>query len=649
MFDLNFKEVHIIAEIGINHNGSLEHAKELIKAAKEAGANSVKVQVRNLEEIYTKSVLNDPLKAEHGTQYLLHELQKAHLTYDDVKELQDYAKEINVTFFATPFDNKSADFLNELGCEIFKIGSPDFTNLPLITKVCSFNKPIILSTGMSTEEEIRTVVSYLKENRANFALLHCNSTYPASFQDINLNYIPELKRISGTTVGYSGHERGFAPTLAAISQGAMIIERHITKNIDSDGPDHSSSLSIDEFHQMTKAVRQVEQSLGVMKKIYNQGEQNNRLSLAKSLVFSKDFPKGHTLQVSDLISKTPAKGLSPLELGNFIGKTLNEDVLEDSYIFYHQLSENKKEATKTSFDIPKTWGIVGRLNDFRDFLDLKPDLVEIHLTWRDLVDFKPEKFNLTGDKFSQDLVVHAPEYYHDELIDFTSSDSNIVEMSLDMLQKTFNLAKDLSPSFTGVNQNIGPRVVVHPGGHFKELPKNVPKDLQYSSLEKNLSSLNSEGLRVLVENMPPFPWYFGGQWYNTVFLDPGEISQFANNMGWGVCYDLSHAQLYCNSANITLKEFTKKIKGHIHYLHISDGMGTTQEGLQLGHGDMDFDHLFEILNELDVGFIPEIWQGHLNNGQGFKEALVKIEDLLKNKMSGKSCFLNHVHDENCGG
>lgn len=636
------EQTYIIAEIGLNHNGVLDSAKSLIDAAVDSGVNAVKFQVRSLADIYTKKVLLDPLKAEHGTQYLLSEIKKAFLTFEDVAELHAYTtkKHPQVDFFATPFDIRSAEFLNTLNLNLFKLGSPDFSNLPLIRKIASFKKPLLLSTGMSTEPEILKVVSYLRSLNVDFALLHCNSTYPASIQDINIRYIERLKEISERVVGYSGHEQGYIPTLAAVSTGAKIIERHITFDRDSNGPDHRASLLPQDFKAMVEAIREVEISLGVKEKLVNQGESNNRLSLAKSLVYAKAFKAGTILTDEDLLAKTPAKGISPLELENFIGKELQMDVAEEDYVSDQDF---QKKGESETYDIPRTWGIVGRLNDFEEFLDLKPDLVEIHLTWRDLVDFKIDRFQLENKKFKQDLVVHAPEYYLDKLIDFSTTEKEVADLSVEMLSRTFDLARKLSNHFEGVNHDIGPRIIVHPGGHFKT-PTTSNKGEQYRLLQKNLSQMDTTGLRVLVENMPPYPWYFGGQWYNTIFLDPGEISQFAKSIGWGVCYDLSHAQLYCNHANIKLSDFTAKIFDNISYLHVSDAAGTTQEGLQLGEGVMDYNHLFEIFKKLDVGFIPEIWKGHLNKGEGFKKALTFIEDLLK-KNSGSSCMaMGHAHD-----
>ena len=632
---LSSTQVYVIAEIGINHNGDLQVAKNLIDEAVKAGVDAVKFQVRCLEEIYTKKVLADPLKAEQGTQYLLDQIKKAFLTFDQIKELHEYTKKKHtVDFFATPFDSKSADFLNSLGVELFKLGSPDFTNLPLIKKVIAYGKPLILSTGMANEEEIKTVIDFLDSKKANFYLLHCNSTYPASIQDINLKYLSRLKELTKDRFGYSGHEQGFAPSLAAVALGAHIIERHITYDRNSSGPDHRASLLPSEFADMISAIREIESALGICEKVVNQGESNNKLALAKSLVYSKDFPVGHVITEDDLIAKTPAKGLSPLLLPEFIGRPLTVGVSEEDFV---SKDDFEKRAEDHEFKIPNTWGIVGRLNDFDEFLSLRPDLVEIHLTWRDLVDFDLSKFKNKGNKYTQDLVVHAPEYFKDQLIDFTTGDAAVRDLSIEMLNRAFDLARGIADQFEGVDKNIGPRVVVHPGGHFKVHTDSNRTD-QYRALQKNLKVADSRGLRVLVENMPPFPWYFGGQWHNTIFLDPGEIAQFAKEMNWGVCYDLSHALLYCNHANIKIADFTKKIFDHISYLHISDAAGTTQEGLQLGEGNLDYEHLTEILGKLDVGFIPEIWQGHLNKGKGFTQALNFIEKLVK-KHSSASCTL----------
>jgi N-acetylneuraminate synthase len=313
-------------------------------------------------------------------------------------------------------------------------------------------------------------------------------------------------------------------------------------------------------------------------------------------------------------------------------------IAADDYLFPEQLASASEAGRSYRFD--KTWGIVGRLNDFRDFLELKPDLLEIHLTWRDLLEYRRP-----ADKFDQDLVVHAPEYFRDRLIDFASDDKEVTDYSLEMLQKTINLARDLAPQFRGMKDSRGPRIVVHPGGHFPKLVE-PNKTEQYRLLMKRLREVDSEGVRLLVENMPPRPWYFGGQWYNTIFMDGREIAQFASEMGWEICFDTSHAGLYCNFAGIPFADCTRSVLDHIAYLHISDARGITEEGLQIGQGNIDFEQFFTIVEKIDNGFIPEIWQGHLNHGQGFKDALGILERIFA-KVGGKSCSDPSCHDEAC--
>ena len=626
----SFNGVYVIAEIGINHNGDLGVAKQLITDAVQSGANAVKFQVRDLESIYTEAILLDPLKAEQGTQYLLDQLRKTLLSFEQVAELAAYARQYQVDFFATPFDKKSAAFLNDLGIELFKIGSPDFTNIPLIDFVVSFNKPLILSTGMATENEIDAVACALKSRNADFSLLHCSSTYPAAPTDINMRFMQKLKALSSRRYGYSGHEIGFTPTLAAVALGAQIIERHITFDRMAEGPDHRASLQPSEFMAMVDSIREVEKCLGVPEKRISQGELNNRLSLAKSLVAASDLQQGHILTEEDFHVRSPAKGISPLRLHELLGGILINPMKKGEYFSVSSVSNEFENQATEHYDIPKTWGIVGRLNDFRDYLDMRPDLVEIHMTWRDIDSYRPQQ-----ESFEQDLVVHAPEYYQDTLIDFSSEDPAITELSLVMLQKTIDIARDLNTNFTGQQDSRGPRVVVHPGGHFPN-KRETNKSDQYRLLMRNLKSINTEGVRILVENMPPFPWYFGGQWINTIFLDPGEIAQFAKEMNWGICYDTSHAQLYCSHAGISILDFTKKVLDHVHYLHLSDAKGVTHEGLQIGEGEIDFPQLFALLANINPGFIPEIWQGHLDKGRGFKEAMRRIETMLS-KSSGDSC------------
>ena len=627
--------VYVIAEVGINHDGDIAAAKQLIQSAAAAGVQGVKIQVRDLPSVYAADVLCDSKRAEQGTQYILSELRKSSLPPEQVAELFEFGRGFPVDFFATPFSSTSADLLQELGCPIFKIGSPELTNLPLIRQVAGYGKPMILSTGMCTEDEVRQVAGYLHEVGASFTLLHCNSTYPAAPDELHLRYLNELARVADCRVGYSGHEQGFVPTLAAVSLGATVIERHITFDTSAAGPDHSASLTAGQFAEMVDAIRIVERSLGGAVKHFGQGEQANRVTLAKSIVAARPIPAGAKVTTDMLTVRSPARGVSPLLMDRFIGQRTTRPLRQDEPVLFEDFRPAQNPVRRVS--IPRTWGIVGRLNDFEEFLDVRPDLVEVHLAWRDIEEYRTGGTRFMRDEYAQDLVVHAPEYYDDKLIDFTSEDPAVTEYSLEMLSTTFELSRSLASRFKGATHAEGPRVVVHPGGHFSK-PTEANRSEQYARLVSRLRSLDTSGVRVVMENMPPFPWYFGGQWFNTVFVDSREIAEFAGLMGWGICYDLSHAQLYCNHVGKPLADYTREILDHVAYLHISDARSVTEEGVQLGEGDLDLDHLFHILDRLDVGFIPEIWNGHLRHGAGMRQALRTIEELLDRKLAGRSHY-----------
>ncbi len=219
---------YIIAEIGINHNGKVRVAKELIDVAVESGANAVKFQKRDLNSIYKKEILENPNLESQGVEILIGVLKEVELEEEDYKEIIKYCEEKEITFLCTPWDKVSLDFLEKVNVPAYKIASADMTNFPLIKNVASTKKPIIISTGMSTLEEIEKTVDFIKKLNAQFVILHCNSTYPSHVEMLNLKMIPFLRERFNVPVGYSGHEISILPSLTAANLGAVIIERHIT-------------------------------------------------------------------------------------------------------------------------------------------------------------------------------------------------------------------------------------------------------------------------------------------------------------------------------------------------------------------------------------------------------------------------------------
>src|SRR3989344_60056 len=284
-----FSPVFVIAEIGINHNGDKQIAKKLIDVAVEAGADCAKFQMRDMESLYRNAGdANDP-SADLGAQYTLNLLSKFQLKTEEYYELFDYCKEKGIIPLCTPFDIKSVELLEAYGMPAYKTASADLTNHELLERIAKTGKPMVVSTGMSTEVEITDAITLLRRNGAQYALLHCNSTYPAPFKDINLKYIERLRELGGCVVGYSGHERGQNIALAAVSMGAQIIEKHITLDRDMEGNDHIVSLLPDELATLILGIREIEEAKGTnTPRTITQGERMNREVLGKSVVAACD-------------------------------------------------------------------------------------------------------------------------------------------------------------------------------------------------------------------------------------------------------------------------------------------------------------------------------------------------------------------------
>jgi N-acetylneuraminate synthase len=323
---------YIIGEIGINHNGKIDIAKKLIDTAVNAGANAVKFQKRSLNDLYRTEVLENPNIESQGFEILLDVLKKVELSDSDYREIIIYCNEKNITFLCTPWDIKSLDFLESLDVPAYKIASADLTNFLLIKHISETKKPILVSTGMSTIEEIEKTVNFLKEKNSNFLILHTNSTYPAPVDSLNLSLIPSLEQKFQIPVGYSGHEQGIIPSVTSAILGAVVIERHITLDKTMDGMDQSSSLEPSEFVQLIKFIREAENSIGNPIKKMTRGEILQKEVLGKSLVSSCNIEEGEIFTENNIEVKGPAKGLSPQYFYEILGKKSNRSIKKGSYL-----------------------------------------------------------------------------------------------------------------------------------------------------------------------------------------------------------------------------------------------------------------------------------------------------------------------------
>ncbi len=315
--------VFVIAEVGINHNGEIVLAKQLIDEAKKAGADAVKFQKRTTHEILTKEGLDKPYNSPNAfaPTYGAHR-DKLEFSREQYKELKKYAEEKEILFFASVWDQVSADFLEELNIDAYKIPSADTINIPLIEYVAAKNKPVLLSTGMNTEEEIRDAVSAVQKYNNRVVIFHCLSLYPSPEDKINLRFMDTLRDLfHPVPVGYSGHETDLLPTLAAVSNGACVVERHFTLDKNMKGGDHAASLNPQEFQSLVSMIRRIEQIMGqANKKILYDELIPLREKLAKSVVTKIVIKKGDKITRDMLGIKGPGYGIKPKDLEKLISK-----------------------------------------------------------------------------------------------------------------------------------------------------------------------------------------------------------------------------------------------------------------------------------------------------------------------------------------
>lgn len=324
---------YIIAEAGVNHNGSLELAKKLVDIAHEAGADAVKFQKRTVADILITEALERPytVPTALGPTYGAHR-EALELSAEEWAELADYCQRQGITMLASGWDRKSVDFLDELGIPAFKVASADLTNLPLLEHTARKNKPVILSTGMSDIDEIDLAVAVVRKVNDQLVLLQCTSTYPADNEKINLRVMATYRQRYAIPIGYSGHERGLAPTEAAVALGANVIERHFTIDRTMVGPDHAASLEPDGLRRLIRNVRNIEKALGSPEKQIMDGELAVRERLAKSIVAAVEIPQGAAITMDMLTVKGPGTGLKPVEIPNLVGRVAKERIGADTIV-----------------------------------------------------------------------------------------------------------------------------------------------------------------------------------------------------------------------------------------------------------------------------------------------------------------------------
>jgi sialic acid synthase SpsE/sugar phosphate isomerase/epimerase len=613
----------VIAEIGINHNGSYEMAQKLVDEAVEAGADCAKFQMRHMKSLYSNSGNNNDAKEDLGSQYTLDLLSRFQLSPEDMNRIFDYCKSKGIIPLCTPWDLASLQMLEDYGIEGYKVASADLTNHQLISAMARTGKPVICSTGMSKENEIIEAVEVFRKFGCPYILLHCNSTYPAPFKDVHLKYMDRLREIGDCPVGYSGHERGFAVVLAAVAMGATVVEKHFTLDRGMEGNDHKVSLTPSEFGDMVRRLREVEESLGSRsERAPTQGELMNRETLAKSLIINRDLKKGDVILEEMVDIRSPGKGLQPNRLKDLVGKKATRAFVAGDFFYPSDLEDNAVEARPYKFKRP--WGPPVRFHDYRTLMaKSNPDFIEFHLSYKDM-EFDLRRF--FDRKYDLDFVVHAPDLFPgDHIMNLAAEDKEWRTRSIKEMQRVIDLTRSMKPYFKAKEKNL---IVASVGGFTKDAHVPTSKlPLLYELIADSLSQLDQEGVEIIPQTLPPFPWYFGGQLYLNIFVTPDDTLEFCKKYGRRLCLDISHSKLACTHYKLSFQEMVRKLAPHTAHLHIVDAKGIDGEGLQIGEGEVDFKLLAEDLEKLcpKASFIPEIWQGHKNDGEGFWTALERLE------------------------
>ncbi len=302
--------VYIIAEAGVNHNGSLEMAKEMVVEAKKAGADVIKFQT-----------FHNPL------------ISHLELSYEEFRELKDFCDIEEIKFLSTAFDIDSANFLKSIGMDIWKMASGEITNYPLLVHIAKFNQPIILSTGMADYDEIDEAIKLIREyNDKELIVLHCTTAYPTPYEDVNLKVMIEIKKKFNVPIGYSDHTLGIEVPIAATALGAVVIEKHFTLDREMEGPDHKASIETDELKNMVDSIRIVESSLGDGILKLSKTEKKNKPMVRKSIFAKTDIKKGEVFTEKNIFTKRPGTGISSMEWPNIIGSVAKKEYKKGDFI-----------------------------------------------------------------------------------------------------------------------------------------------------------------------------------------------------------------------------------------------------------------------------------------------------------------------------
>lgn len=603
----------VIAEIGINHNGSHNVARQLIKEAFLAGVDFVKFQYRNLDNLYL------PGHKEIGDEILEHEINRCQISVQNLISLVRYAKSLGVHGVGISFFNLEDvdDFKNEIELfDFFKIPSPEFGNLPLMRRLIDTKKPLFVSTGAQFEGLVEKIFKSLPE--ANWYPFHCVSNYPTKIYNAKLGYIQFLKEKYKKNVGYSSHDDDWRVCIAAIGVGARWIERHITLNKDDIGLDHSTSSTPEEFRELVHFVKSSNLMLsGNEPRTPNQGELLNLQNLGRSFYFKKNIGVGNLVTANDLVYRSPGVGIRAYEIDLLTNTPLVQDA-RSGQVLCKALFESKRNLSPKLVEntIKSKIALPVRLHDIESIRTRFPiDSFELHLSYRELA----SSINLKLFKSNEFYSIHVPDYISPtELINPFSGDGDVRRRSIEVFSRVKELARELF-ILTGKKIPIVSSLSIAQANHGDFYLRCKCLTSEWNEFEK--------GSFLTMQILPPVAWYFGGSATVDVFSSPDSWGVLSD-MKIPVTLDLSHLIMSCNFYDYSLADAINLLTPISKHVHLSLARGFDGEGVDFSDPtDEEISALKEII-QLDVTKVIEVWQGHLNCYAGFEQALVDLDKLM---------------------
>ena len=614
----------IISELGINHYGSFALCKKMIDQSFNSGCWGIKFQYRNLKK---KIKLNN-INSEIGLEIINKELKKNYLDPNSIKKLSNYARKLGLKVGISFFKSEDIDDFSNYKFDFYKIPSAESLDFDLIKKLIKKKVLLIISLGGLSLKDIlflkKNIISSIKNLEVCF--MHCVSNYPLNPVNANIGFINKLKKIfPKNLIGYSSHESTIYNCIIALSKNINFIERHFTIDKKSIGLDHTSSSDFHEMKELcfySKSYNLISRNSNF--KTLNQGEKINIQNLGKSAFSKKTLKKGKLINMDYVNFKPPRIGFTKNELKKYLKFELLKDIPKNTPITKDFFLKTKLFDKKLKiFSNLRNLSIPIRPYDYKKINDVfDVNNYEFHLSFNDIKNFNINFFDINFLK-EKKFTVHGPDYCNEnEILDIFSTDKRVKKLSNNIFRKTIDICKSLK-TISGKNVNLIQS--------FSSSDNKIDRFKQYKLIKELVSKVSrKDKINILPQWLPPIAWYFGGSVNMTLFSNPEDLN-FIKKIKLEICMDLSHFVMSCNYYDISLSKYFNRCEKLFRHYHIADSSGFDSEGLELGDGDLIKKHLKtlkKVINNNKVKVL-EVWQGHLNNGNLFKDEIKKIYRLYE--------------------